>query len=387
MPQQERSGREVRHLPKADALPNSDEFSCTADRAKQAVPGLRIPTPAHRHGAALAGQGGRMPRTPAPLPPGLGPFFSVADATRLGVARGRLRRGDLSAPFHGARRTRPDGPHIDASAPFAQDRRRRAEVHALARSYSTVMTPGSFFSGRTAAVLFGAPIEHGEDLEVAVIAPRRAPRGVGIRGRKVAQSLVSVRAYEGLPVASPASTWAMLGRDLSERELVIVGDAFVRIPRDRFGRRRPEFAVTTIEQLQAALEVGSRRSGMPRLRSALPRVRSGSASPLESEFRLDAAAAGLPEPVLDHEIRDGGGRLLGISEFAYPRFRLVVEVEGDHHRTSRAQWDRDIDKYRAYNAAGWAVERLTARNIRGHVADAAEIVRHALLRQGWDGTR
>ncbi|WEK62296.1 MAG: hypothetical protein P0Y60_05955 [Candidatus Microbacterium colombiense] len=250
------------------------------------------------------------------------------------------------------------------------------------------MTPHSFFCGRTAAVLFGAPVTPHDELDVAVLAPLRAPRGAGIRGRIVSPHLVEVEVRDGLALTSPAATWAMLARELTERDLVVLGDAFVRIPRDDLGRRQPTQALATLAQLCAAVDAGRRRPKVIRLSAALERIRVGSASPLETEFRLDASTDGLPEAVLDAEIRGESGRLLGISEFAYPRFRTVVEIEGDHHRTSNRQWNRDLAKYRDYADAGWEVVRLTSRNIRGHAPpDATTIVRRVLLRHGWDGRR
>ena len=107
-----------------------------------------------------------------------------------------------------------------------------------------------------------------------------------------------------------------------------------------------------------------------------------SASPLETEYRLDAALAGLPTPELDVKIRDGRGRLIGITEVVYREYRTLVEVEGDHHRTDRRQWDRDIEKYNAYAALGWEVVRLTSTHVRG-AKRGVSLVRDALLRNGW----
>lgn len=178
----------------------------------------------------------------------------------------------------------------------------------------------------------------------------------------------------------------MLGQEFTVRQLVVLGDALVRIPRDRFGRRHPELALTTPAELRTAIGASARRPGITRLSTAFAKIRTGSASPLETEFRLDAEDHGLPLPLLDAEVRNPRGGLIGISEFAYAPFRTAVEVEGDHHRTSKQQWDRDLVKYRAYADAGWEVVRLTARNIRGVAPDAVSIVRRVLLRRGWDGS-
>lgn len=98
---------------------------------------------------------------------------------------------------------------------------------------------------------------------------------------------------------------------------------------------------------------------------------------------MDAATDGLPDPVLDVEIRNSRGRLLGVTEIAYPEFRVLVEVEGDHHRVSRDQWNRDIDKYAAYVAEGYEVVRLTSAHIRGEHPTATAVVREVLSRHGW----
>lgn len=97
-------------------------------------------------------------------------------------------------------------------------------------------------------------------------------------------------------------------------------------------------------------------------------------------MRLDAAYAGLPAPDLDVEVRDEAGRLLGISELFYSEHRVAVEVEGDHHRTSRAQWTRDLDKYAAYAAVGIEVVRLTSAHIRGPHRRAVALIAAALDR-------
>lgn len=330
-----------------------------------------------------------MPRSPRPLPDTLGDCFRVGEAVDAGVSRARLRAGDLEAPFRGvriaARRdASPMGEPVEGEpvdgGPLALDRRRQADVRERARAYAVVAPAGSFFVGRTAAVLWGLPVSPGAELELGAWAPAHAPRARGVRGVKVMPELATLREVSGFRVTSPASTWAMLGRVLTVRELIVVGDAVVRVPRDRSGTRRPERSLTTIPSLQAAVDAG-RRLGVARLREALTGIRVGSASPLESEYRLDAERAGIPEPDLDREIRDAAGRLLGISEIVYPRWRVVVEIEGDHHRTSRRQWDRDIEKYAAYAAAGWEVVRLTARHVRSAVG--VEQVAATLARRGW----
>lgn len=297
-----------------------------------------------------------------------------------------MRGGDLIAPFHGARRRLDDLAREQAecdaiTGPMSLSRRTALAVKGRALAYASVMPKGAFLCGRTAAAIRALPVRHGEELEFGVLAPQRAPRASGIRGRKIEPHLVGLEVFDGLPISTPATTWAMLGRDLSLRELIVLADAMLFIPRDSFARRHPELAIATRDELQAALDAG-RRAGIARLTQALALSVTGSASPLETDYRLDAAAAGLPVPALDVEIRDERGRLLGVSEIVYEKYRVAVEIEGDHHRTSVAQWNRDIDKVRAYMNAGWHVERLTGAHVRRQ-RNGVAIVREALVRRGW----
>ncbi|PCE14665.1 hypothetical protein AUC47_16030 [Microbacterium sp. SZ1] len=327
-----------------------------------------------------------MARHPNPLPSSLGPVFTWEEARAAGVSTGRLRARDVAHPHRGllvtpASASRGDG-RDDNADPFATDRARRAELWDRARLYGRLMVAHAFFAGRTAAALWGMPVDPSGPLEVAVPSPHRAPRRHGIRSRQVSQDLVAVVEVEGVRASDPASTWGLLAAEMSVRELVRIGDAIVREPRGPGGFRHPGGALASIDDLQRATDAGRRR-GIARMRAALPLIRVGSASPLETDFRLLAEQEGLPESSLDVEIRDDWGRLLGITEIAYRDFRVLVEIEGDHHRTSRRQWNRDIEKYAAYVAEGYEVVRLTAAHIRGAEPVAARIVREVLLRRGW----
>lgn len=321
-----------------------------------------------------------MPNPPRELDPRLGAVFRVADPQALGHSRNRMRARDLERPFHGVRR-RVAG-HSPTDGPLARDREEHDRVVRAAHACLPVAPRGAFLVGRSAAAAWSLPCPASEDLCVGVLAPQRAPRRPGVRGRKVCEHLVEIRRLDGLPVSSPATTWAMLGEELTHRELVILGDAIVCIPRDDRGRPRPELQRATPDQLMTAAWARGRRRRSA-LRDALAEIRVGSMSPLETDLRLLCARAGLPDPVLDVEIRDDRGRLVGIADAVYPRYRTIVEVEGDHHRTDRAQWRRDIEKHAAYVRLGYEVVRIVGSQVRGAAPPAPAIVREVLLRHGW----
>lgn len=294
----------------------------------------------------------------------------------------RLRARDLEAPFRGVRRRVADVVVPDAG-PLARDRALRARVLGDARAYATLMASHAFFAGRTAAVLHGIPVTHGPELEVGVPSPARAPRRAGIRGRKLTAAFAQVVTRDGLRMESPASCWATLGAELSERELIRMGDAIVRIPRGTGGLPHPELQLATLEELRAAAQHPG-RVGRPRLLRALKHIRVGSMSPLETDTRLECVAAGLPEPELDVEVRaPHTGRLAGIADLRFPGYRVLIEVEGDHHRVDRAQWTRDIEKVAAYTALGYETVRVTAAQVRQHPERCVALIRAALIRGGW----
>lgn len=324
-----------------------------------------------------------MPRDASPLPEHLGGVFTVAGAREAGVSRGRLRLRDLESPHRGVRVVKQSCPDNEQDEdPLARDRAARSLVLARARAFEPVRPAGAFYIGRTAVVIhdrFFDSDDGSRPLEVAVLAPGRAPRARGILGRQLAPQLTSQRVVEGLPVASPAATWAGLATELSVVELVKLGDALVRIPRGAGGVPLPAEQRATVAQLRAAADV-PRRVGRAQLHAALERIRVGSMSPLETDYRLAAQDAGLPEAELDCEIRDDRGSLLGIGDLVHTGPRVVVEVEGQHHRTSRAQWERDIEKHAALVATGWEVVRVTRSHIRSGQAVAR--VRDALARRG-----
>lgn len=268
--------------------------------------------------------------------------------------------------------------------PRERDRIAREELLRRARAYALIMDGGAFYAGRTALGIHGLPHAfegRDEDLCVGVLDPARAPRARGIRGQKSIASLVTIARESGVRVTDPASTWAGLAGELSVRDLIRVGDAIVRIPRDKHGSPRPEARLATRADLERAASLPYRRRRWM-LEAAIDAIRVGSMSPLESDFRLLVVDAGLPEPELDVEIRDEHGMLLKIADAVYRAERIAVEVEGDHHRTDRAQWNSDIDKHARLAANGWEVLRLTSAHIHRERARTVAQLTEALARRG-----
>ncbi|HIY67462.1 MAG TPA: hypothetical protein H9830_14455 [Candidatus Agrococcus pullicola] len=311
-----------------------------------------------------------MARHAADLPEELGEVFTLAEAVQAGVSPQRLRRRDIRSLFRGVyQRVAADhesasgqGDSVVSEESTHVPPRWQVEHLERAKAFSRMMRGKPwFFSGVTAALIWGMPIPSGrfDQLEIGVYAPQRPPERRGVRGVQVRTELADVQERRGVRLTSPASTWVMLGSRLPLRDLVACGDALIhrdRIPgTNRLGR--PPMA--TLEELCGEVARGRRR-GVRLLRAALPLLRTGSASPPETHTRLLLRDAGLPEPELDYDVFGSVGQFLGCSEIAFPDPRVALEYESEHHRVSRHQWNRDIEKYRAYAEVGWQVVRVTS---------------------------
>lgn len=301
---------------------------------------------------------------PRPLPLALGSAFSVKAATDAGVSPRRLRARDLDRPFRGVR---------VRSAPVPTDAEGDHAGRAVA--YAVALPDGQFFSHVTAAVLWGLPLPvsalRGPGLDVGVLAPRRTPRGAGVRGHRFVQAStrVCIHPTRGVPLLTPACAWASLGTVLDVPDLVAVADAIVRVPMFR-GDPPP---LATIGDLSTAST--GRRVGVARLRAALPLVPR-----TETWCRLVLIDGGLPEPELNWNIVVNG-RLLACVDLAYPRERVAVEYDGEHHLVDARQWSRDIQRHEALAAAGWVVIRVTKQHLFADAAGVVARVRHALARR------
>lgn len=339
-----------------------------------------------------------MSRPPAPLPRDLLPAFRRTDAIAHGVGAWRLRGADLERSFRGVRIVN-EGPGIQLDqdeGTHAGELWRRRQLRT-ARAYSLVMPHHYFFCGVTAAAIWELPIpeqkwiselrpgakDSADSIEVGVLAPTRIPRVTGVTARQFQPHMAAIREHNGMRVLDPASIWATVGPRLKLPDRVALGDAIVRAP--RIGGNlwsAPRSAHAAIAELAAVTEV-KRRTGRGLLLEALPLIRDGAASAPETHLRLAVIEAGLPEPALDHDVYAPDGRYLGTSECVFEEFRLALEYEGDHHRTSRKQWNRDIEKYQAYREAGWEPIQVTSELLYRRRKELIERIRSALWRRGW----
>jgi very-short-patch-repair endonuclease len=100
---------------------------------------------------------------------------------------------------------------------------------------------------------------------------------------------------------------------------------------------------------------------------------------MESVVRWLVHRAGLPAPIPQFEVRDGGGSFLARADLAWPERRVLVEFDGDVHR-QRAVFVKDARRQNRLVAAGWTLLRFTSADILGRPDQVTADIRRAL---GW----
>jgi hypothetical protein len=183
-------------------------------------------------------------------------------------------------------------------------------------------------------------------------------------------------------VSGPAATWLALAAVLPHDELVAAGDHLVLDPYQLDPADLRPYA--TIEQLNLAL-ASFHGHGARSAASALPLIRRGAESRPESLLRLLLGRAGLPEPRLNIDVTDDAGRWLARCDLVYPRYRTVVEYDGDHHRANTRQYEKDMTRVENLTIAGLTVVRVRKYGLFSAPRETVERVKRALRVGGWTG--
>ena len=212
--------------------------------------------------------------------------------------------------------------------------------------------------GRSAAALHGtrwidpqAPAELFHD-------NRHNPRGIRTYADRIADDEIML--IRGMAVATPAR--AAL-------------DLACRNPLDR--------AIAAIDALANATELKTAdvellaqryagRRGITRARKVLVMVDPGSESPRETWLRLMLVRAGFPVPTTQILVRDEFGQIIARLDMGWEDVKVAAEYDGDHHRTDRRQFNRDIARIETLTAMGWIVIRVTSQDTPGAIVQRLE---------------
>ena len=83
--------------------------------------------------------------------------------------------------------------------------------------------------------------------------------------------------------------------------------------------------------------------------------------------------AGLPRPVVQHEVRDDFGRLIARVDAAYPRLKIAIEADSERFHGTNSGRERDLARTRRLRAAGWEVVPVTWKDLRAPDAVIADL--------------
>lgn len=254
------------------------------------------------------------------------------------------------------------------------------DVQVQCRALLGSMPPGSAFSHVTALKLLKLPIPDvlAKDQRIHVTSSQERSRSQS--SRTVNHHLDAHDPGEpfivsGLPIIRPGWAWVQECQRISDSDAVLIADGMMR-------RQHPLETPESLEEL-----LGSVRNirGVIRARNALELAEPNTDSPMETLTRLLLVLAGLPTPDVNPEIFDDSGQYVCRSDLVYWQWRVVVEYDGDVHRTDRATWQRDNEKRRHLAELGFYPIYVTADDVYKRPKEIIAHVRKALRDRGWDG--
>jgi hypothetical protein len=239
-----------------------------------------------------------------------------------------------------------------------------------ARVAAVLMTAptGAVASHRAAAALWGIEIPLGDRAErrVDLIVPPggRAESRADRRIHRLELMRDECTERDAQPVTTPARTWRDLAGVVEPPALLAVTDQLVR-------------GLTGVDQLTEQLRRHPRGRGCARARQVLPLADPRAESPMESVVRWVFHSGGLPAPQLQYIVRGVSGVFLARADFAWPARRVMVEFDGDVHR-SRDVFVKDLRRQNLVVDAGWTVLRYTSADALGRPDEMVAEVRRAL---------
>lgn len=183
-------------------------------------------------------------------------------------------------------------------------------------------------AGPSALALYGAKwVDHQAPAQL-LYQHRRPPRGIRTWLHRVADD--EIQLIGGVPSTAPART----ALDLACRNPIVKSvaaiDALVRATK------------LDITEAKSLADRYKGRRNIRRAQQALKLVDAGAGSPRETWLRLLLIEAGYPRPRTQIPVYGEFGELVAVLDMGWEDIKVAVEYEGDHHRTDRRQFNRDI---------------------------------------------
>lgn len=191
----------------------------------------------------------------------------------------------------------------------------------------------------------------------------------------------------------PASGVHVWEERIEPDEIAVVNHMRVTTPARTaldLARRHPRaIAVAAIDALVQATELKMAdvevladryrsRHGVRAARAVLELIDGGAQSPKETWLRLLLIDAGFPRPQTQIVVRNEWGWAEAYLDLGWEDIKVAVEYDGDHHRSLRSQYAKDIARHEMLERYGWIVVRVIAEH---HPSDIIRRVRDARARR------
>ncbi|VXC27314.1 conserved hypothetical protein [Arthrobacter sp. 9V] len=293
--------------------------------------------------------------------------FSLRASDKAGVTRKRTAAKDLVTVSRGIR------------VPVLSS----ASGAAALRAY-TDLDDASVLVSLSAARVWGIPLPATRSGDWRIHLARRRgfsfPRRVNVAGHLLTLLPEETVEYDGVRLTSPARTWLDLASQLSVEELVAAGDHLVCSHGDDFPV--PKDALCSIGELQDVVRRHPGMRGVRTARAALELIRVGADSAPESLMRLALMNGNLPEPKLNHVVRNSLGHPVLWPDGAYVEWKVSLQYDGQHHGGIE-QHLKDIERQERSLAHGWLEVRISKHDLEGERPAVVHKVRRALQSRGW----
>lgn len=219
----------------------------------------------------------------------------------------------------------------------------------LCKAAALLLPACGALSHRSAALLHNANVlALGQPVEATTPAGLRSQRGLRVVRSRLDAPDVWRRG--GLPVTSPLRTAFDLARNPDPFEAVVGLDALL------FRR------AFTVQALRSYLGAHGRWTGVRAAVAALDLARPEVESPMETRMRIAIVLAGLPEPVVQYDVVSPRGSFVARLDLAYPKQRIGLEYDGDHHR-DRDTFRADAVRLNRLRLLDWSILRFTADDV------------------------
>jgi hypothetical protein len=232
---------------------------------------------------------------------------------------------------------------------------RDAEVDAIFRAKAAWLWSRrrGVIAGRSASAVHGAKWVDNRAPAQILYRNRHAPAAICTWSDRIEDDEIAFVA--GMPVTTPARTALDLACRYPGGKAVALLDALARATRVK------------VADVELLAERYQGRRYIRRARRALALVDPGAESPRETWLRLLLIRAGFPSPTTQLPVYDLYGQLVAVLDMGWKHLMIAVEYDGDHHRTDRKQFYKDIRRAEAVAELGWIHIRVTAEDTEGGV--------------------